>query len=95
MLEGVVARVLNSLLGKYVQEFDAEGLNVGIFSGNVTLRDLKLKPSCLVRDTPLPKKIFWPNSWYPPAGKSPLLYFGLDEEETMKKFRIDEVAPAR
>jgi len=48
MLEGLVAQVLNAVLGKYVEEFDSESLNVGIFSGDVCLRDLKLKPSCLV-----------------------------------------------
>lgn len=48
MLESVVARIVNNLLGKYVQELDTEGLNVGIFSGKVSLLNLKLKPSCLV-----------------------------------------------
>uniref|UniRef100_A0A6P7FPU7 Vacuolar protein sorting-associated protein 13-like n=1 Tax=Diabrotica virgifera virgifera TaxID=50390 RepID=A0A6P7FPU7_DIAVI len=47
MLEGAVARLLNQLLGKYVVDLDAENLNVGIFSGQVQLTDLKLKPEAL------------------------------------------------
>ncbi|XP_050293548.1 intermembrane lipid transfer protein VPS13C-like [Anthonomus grandis grandis] len=47
MLEGTVARILNQLLGKYVQDLDTENLNVGIFSGTVQLTDLKLKPEAL------------------------------------------------
>lgn len=48
MFETVVAGVLNRFLGKYVQDLDTENLNVGIFSGNVNLTDLKLKPEALV-----------------------------------------------
>lgn len=48
MLEGAVARLLNQLLGKYVIDLDTENLNVGIFSGQVQLTDLKLKPEALV-----------------------------------------------
>lgn len=48
MLEGTVARILNQLLGKYVQDLDTENLNVGIFSGTVQLSELKLKPEALV-----------------------------------------------
>lgn len=48
MLEGVVARLLNQFLGKYVIDLDIENLNVGIFSGQVQLTDLKLKTEALV-----------------------------------------------
>lgn len=48
MLEGVVARLLNQLLGKYVADLDSENFNVGIFSGQVQLTDLKLKTEALV-----------------------------------------------
>lgn len=51
MLEGAVARVLNQILGKYVQDLDTENLNVGIFSGLVQLTDLKLKTEALVSPT--------------------------------------------
>lgn len=49
MFEGVVASLLNRYLGKYVEDLDLESLNVGIFSGNVVLENLKLKPEALVR----------------------------------------------
>lgn len=52
MFEGAVAGILNRLLGKYVQDLDTENLNVGIFSGNVNLTDLKLKPEALVSTLP-------------------------------------------
>ncbi|GBP39684.1 Vacuolar protein sorting-associated protein 13C [Eumeta japonica] len=58
MFEGVVAGVLNRLLGKYIQDLDTENLNVGIFSGNVNLTDLKLKPEALYElDLPVDVKI--------------------------------------
>ncbi|KAG6453907.1 hypothetical protein O3G_MSEX008410 [Manduca sexta] len=58
MFEGAVAGFLNRLLGKYVQDLDTENLNVGIFSGNVNLTDLKLKPEALYElDLPIDVKI--------------------------------------
>lgn len=48
MFEGVIASLLNRCLGKYVEDLDLESLNVGIFSGNVVLENLKLKPEALV-----------------------------------------------
>ncbi|RVE50817.1 hypothetical protein evm_004566 [Chilo suppressalis] len=58
MFEGAVAGILNRLLGKYVQDLDTENLNVGIFSGNVNLTDLKLKPEALYElDLPIDVKI--------------------------------------
>lgn len=48
MFEGVVASLFNRYLGKYVEDLDLENLNVGIFSGNVVLENLKLKPEALV-----------------------------------------------
>lgn len=51
MFEGVVASLLNRYLGKYVEDLDLESLNVGIFSGNVVLENLKLKPEALVRNS--------------------------------------------
>ncbi|XP_063238425.1 intermembrane lipid transfer protein VPS13A-like [Bacillus rossius redtenbacheri] len=57
MLEGVVATVLNRYLGKYVQDLDTENLNVGIFSGEVQLLDLRLKPEALYElDLPIEVK---------------------------------------
>ncbi|KAF2471810.1 vacuolar protein sorting-associated protein 13 [Lindgomyces ingoldianus] len=47
MLEGLVANLLNRFLGMYVQNFDAKQLNVGIWSGDVKLRDLELRREAL------------------------------------------------
>ncbi|CAH0559655.1 unnamed protein product [Brassicogethes aeneus] len=47
MLEGAVARILNQILEKYVTDIDFGNLNVGIFSGQVQLTDLKIKPEAL------------------------------------------------
>nr|XP_012154530.1 PREDICTED: vacuolar protein sorting-associated protein 13C isoform X3 [Megachile rotundata] len=47
MFEGAIAAFLNRLLGKYVEDLDTEQFNVGIFSGDTCLTDLKLKPEAL------------------------------------------------
>ena len=47
MLEGLVAGLLNRFLGMYVKDFDAKQLNVGIWSGDVKLRDLRLRREAL------------------------------------------------
>ncbi|KAB2579544.1 putative vacuolar protein sorting-associated protein vps13 protein [Lasiodiplodia theobromae] len=47
MLEGLVANLLNRFLGMYVQNFDPKQLNVGIWSGDVKLRDLELRREAL------------------------------------------------
>ena len=47
MLEGLVATLLNRFLGVYVQNFDPKQLNVGIWSGDVKLRDLELRKEAL------------------------------------------------
>ena len=47
MLEGLVAGLLNRFLGMYVKNFDAKQLNVGIWSGDVKLRDLQLRREAL------------------------------------------------
>ncbi|CAO2655854.1 Nn.00g046570.m01.CDS01 [Neocucurbitaria sp. VM-36] len=47
MLEGLVSTLLNRFLGMYVQNFDPKQLNVGIWSGDVKLRDLELRREAL------------------------------------------------
>ncbi|KAI9838258.1 MAG: hypothetical protein M1819_005525 [Sarea resinae] len=47
MLEGLVANLLNRFLGMYVRNFDAKQLNVGIWSGDVKLRNLELRREAL------------------------------------------------
>ncbi|EST05630.1 Vacuolar protein sorting-associated protein 13A N-terminal domain protein [Kalmanozyma brasiliensis GHG001] len=47
MLEGVLATVLNRVLAAYVDGLNTSQLNVGIWSGDVKLRNLRLKTSAL------------------------------------------------
>ncbi|EEP80464.1 conserved hypothetical protein [Uncinocarpus reesii 1704] len=47
MLEGLVTNLLNRFLGMYVKNFDATQLNVGIWSGDVKLRNLELRRDAL------------------------------------------------
>lgn len=47
MLESLVATVLNRVVGAYVEDFDAKQLNIGLLSGDVKLRSLKMKRSAL------------------------------------------------
>ena len=47
MLEGLVATLLNRFLGMYVKNFDAKQLQVGIWSGEVTLKNLALRREAL------------------------------------------------
>ncbi|KKK20473.1 hypothetical protein ARAM_004467 [Aspergillus rambellii] len=47
MLEGLVANLLNRFLGIYVKDFDATQLNIGIWSGDVKLRNLELRREAL------------------------------------------------
>lgn len=49
MFEGAVAALLNRFLGNYIEDLDTENFNVGIFSGDAYLTDLKLKTEALVR----------------------------------------------
>ncbi|KAM7212439.1 putative vacuolar protein sorting-associated protein [Rhypophila decipiens] len=47
MLEGLVAGILNRFLGMYVKNFDPTQLKVGIWSGDVKLRNLELRKEAL------------------------------------------------
>ncbi|KAK6825944.1 vacuolar protein sorting-associated protein 13 [Apiospora arundinis] len=47
MLEGLVAGLLNRFLGMYVKNFDPAQLKVGIWSGDVKLRNLQLRKEAL------------------------------------------------
>lgn len=47
MLESLAATLLNRVLGSYVENFDPTQLNLGIWSGDVKLRNLELKKDCL------------------------------------------------
>lgn len=47
MFESVVATLLNRFLGSYIENFDTKQLNIGIWSGDVRLNDLRLKKESL------------------------------------------------
>ncbi|CAI5759546.1 unnamed protein product [Candida verbasci] len=47
MFEGVVANLLNRILGAYLENFDPKQLNIGIWSGDVKLKNLRLKKESL------------------------------------------------
>ncbi|KAI2611442.1 vacuolar protein sorting-associated protein 13 [Hypoxylon fragiforme] len=47
MLEGLVAGLLNRFLGMYLKNFDPAQLKVGIWSGDVKLRNLELRKEAL------------------------------------------------
>ncbi|KAH6640079.1 hypothetical protein BKA67DRAFT_665445 [Truncatella angustata] len=47
MLEGLVSGLLNRFLGMYVKNFDPTQLKVGIWSGDVKLRNLELRKEAL------------------------------------------------
>lgn len=47
MLEGLVANLLNRVLGIYLQNFDPKQLSVGIWNGEVKLRNLELRKEAL------------------------------------------------
>lgn len=47
MFEGLVALLLNRVLGDYIENFDPKQLNIGIWSGDVRLSDLRLRKESL------------------------------------------------
>ena len=53
MFEAQVAYYLNQFLGKYVYGLDPQSLKISVFKGDVSLRNLRLKPEALA-DLDLP-----------------------------------------
>lgn len=49
MFESLVANLLNRFLGSYIENFDPKQLNIGIWGGDVKLKDLRLKKESLDR----------------------------------------------
>ena len=47
MFESIIATVLNRVLGGYVSNLEKSQLNIGIWKGDVVLRNLKLKKEAL------------------------------------------------
>ncbi|XP_031336343.1 vacuolar protein sorting-associated protein 13 isoform X2 [Photinus pyralis] len=58
VFESVVTDVLNRVLGSYIENLDSKQLNLGIWGGDVVLKDLVLKPSAL-DDLNLPVQIVY------------------------------------
>lgn len=47
MFESLVATLLNRFLGSYIENFDSKQLNIGIWGGDVCLKNLRLKKESL------------------------------------------------
>lgn len=45
VFENILVRLLNQKLGHYIEGFDSKNLEVGIFSGNIIIENVKLKPT--------------------------------------------------
>jgi vacuolar protein sorting-associated protein 13A/C len=56
MFEALVERLLNKILGEYIEEFSVENLKIGIWSGEVVLKNIALKKS-VIRKFNLPFRI--------------------------------------
>ena len=63
MFESIVSSVLNQVLGNYVDNLDGSQLKLGIFSGNVVLKNLKLKKEAIDKLS-LPIEIFEGNHYF-------------------------------
>lgn len=49
MFEKILERVLLSHFGKYLTGFDRNNLKLGVWSGNVVIENVKVKPEILER----------------------------------------------
>lgn len=49
MLEGILERILQRILGDYLDGFNSNNLNVGIWSGEVVIQNVRLKRSALIK----------------------------------------------
>lgn len=57
MFEGIIAKILNKYLSEYIDAVDYKNLNIGLFSGSVELKNIKIKPSALFQfDLPIDVK---------------------------------------
>jgi len=45
MFEGLISSVLNRVLGGFIQDLDANQLNISLWSGTVKLENLQIKPT--------------------------------------------------
>lgn len=49
MFESILERILQKILGEYLDGFNSSNLNVGILSGEVVIQNVKLKRSALLK----------------------------------------------
>lgn len=47
MFEAILERLLKRILGEYFEGFDSSNLGVGLWSGNVTIQNVRLKASAM------------------------------------------------
>lgn len=53
MIEKILSDLLNSKLGKFIENINKKQIGSSLFSGNVELKNMKLK-STMFDDSPLP-----------------------------------------
>ncbi|CAD8141116.1 unnamed protein product [Paramecium pentaurelia] len=56
MFEYLLEKILNQVLGKFIDGFDTQNLHIGIWSGEVTIQDVALKPD-IIKMLELPIKL--------------------------------------
>jgi vacuolar protein sorting-associated protein 13A/C len=49
MLEGIVEKILQKVLGEYLDGFNSSNLNIGIWSGEVVIQNVRLKKPALLK----------------------------------------------
>jgi vacuolar protein sorting-associated protein 13A/C len=47
MFEGILEKVLGRVLGQFIEGFDSKDLNVSVWSGNIVIENVKIKPNVL------------------------------------------------
>lgn len=55
-MNGVIANVLNRVLGNFIEDLSSDSLNISLLSGEVTLENLRIK-SKVVDQIGLPYKL--------------------------------------
>lgn len=44
MFEGILESILNKILGQYIQDLNKQDLNISVWSGDLKLQNVKLRP---------------------------------------------------